>query len=489
MVFTGLNRNRRIRMCIALLFIAALVIPVSGATGRTTQVYVQPPVVNVSPQATLVVQPATEHVVVVTTTPVPQRITVVTTVPTTVPVVNVPRVVPGVTTATTRPTPEPTVFVLRTDTTRITTTAGTGAKNISNERQQVTGVNAVDITKGSLQVTTTGYRDPRTGEVLSPDAHPGSGLPGGKDISKEFPSGSDRAKDLGKGVLGGGTDYLGEGTPFDRNPGSNSLDGFLSEHGGNIPDPLAAYGSGRTGASPAQDAPATGTEGVTDTPAIDIQTQNADGTFSTFVCASDYVGVETTNKKGGDDCIILDFDKEGNADKSNKKTTSDFFQRMAVKFGFRDQQYEGEGGYTGGGGHSANDLNVGTNARITGKVVGGRDPGEAGLGTDTGGKVPALYLAIEKYIAAGGTVRGVRVGYQTGDSGLGQDIGGAGESRISGLKKAIGAQRFIIDPDAQYAEQVPWWMEKVVSPTAMAGATQINAVKAAAATAASGQTK
>ena len=115
---------------------------------------------------------------------------------------------------------------------------------------------------------------------------------------------------------------------------------------------------------------------------------------------------------------------------------------------------------------------------MTGKVVGGRDPGEAGLGQDTGGRMPARFEAIGKYVAQGGKVRGGKAGYQSGDSGLGQDVGGAAESRISGLKKAIDAQRFIIDPNAPNPDQIPWWMREKVSPMGQASNAQVNGVQA-----------
>ena len=115
---------------------------------------------------------------------------------------------------------------------------------------------------------------------------------------------------------------------------------------------------------------------------------------------------------------------------------------------------------------------------MTGKVVGGRDPGEAGLGQDTGGRMPARFEAIEKYVAQGGKVRGGKAGYQGGDSGLGQDVGGAAGKRISGLKKASDAQRFVIDPNAPNPDQIPWWLEEQVSPMDQASTAQVNAAQA-----------
>ena len=56
--------------------------------------------------------------------------------------------------------------------------------------------------KKRLQETTTGTKDPRTGQDLSKNANPGSGLPGGKDLSKEFPSGEQQWNDRLKGSLG-----------------------------------------------------------------------------------------------------------------------------------------------------------------------------------------------------------------------------------------------------------------------------------------------
>lgn len=319
------------------------------------------------------------------------------------------------------------------------------------------------------QETTTGTKDPRTGQDLSKNANPGFGLPGGKDLSKEFPSAERQWNDRLKGSLGGGSDYLGEGTPFDDKPGSNPMDDFLGQHGKNIPDPLAGQGKGRSGFSPAQDAPGTGS--VT----VGQVTMEED---TRIICASDYVSPKDSGAKK-DECIAVEYDRDGGfKTETDRKMAVDFWRKWMPKGGSSGQQYEGEGGYTGGGGHSANDLYIGSNGRMTGKVVGGRDPGEAGLGKDTGGKMPALFEAIGKYVAQGGKVRGGKAGYQGNDSGLGQDTGGAAEKRISGLKKATDAQRFIIDPNAPNPEETPWWLREKVSPMGQASTAQVNAVQA-----------
>ena len=111
------------------------------------------------------------------------------------------------------------------------------------------------LSKQRLQETTTGTKDPRTGQDLSKNANPGSWLPGGKDLGKEFPSAEKQWNERMKGALGGGLNDLSDGTPFDDKPGSNPADDFLKQHGGNIPDPLAGSGSGRSGFSPASDGP------------------------------------------------------------------------------------------------------------------------------------------------------------------------------------------------------------------------------------------
>jgi hypothetical protein len=332
------------------------------------------------------------------------------------------------------------------------------------------------LSQERLHETTTGTKDPRTGQDLSKNANPGFGLPGGKDLSKDFPSAEQQWNDRLKGSLAGGTDYLGQGTPFDDTPGSNPTDDFLNQHGANIPDPLAGYGQGRSGFSPAQDEPA-GDDPDYEAPAVDssggTSATNEEITLHSMLCGSDIIGKENIGK-AGDECIVIEIDGKGNFD---TKMVNDFLKDWLPK-GSSDQQYEGEGGYIGGSGHSANDLYIGTNARMTGKGVGGRDPGDAGLDKDTGGKTPARFEAIEKFVAQGGKVRGVKAGFQSGDSGHGQDIGGAAENKISGLKKISDAQRFIIDPNASNPEEIPWWLREKVSPMAKANTAQVNAVEA-----------
>ena len=327
-------------------------------------------------------------------------------------------------------------------------------------------INTAGLLRERFQETTTGTKDPRTGQDLSKNANPGSGLPGGKDLSKEFPSGEKRWNDRLKGSLGGGSDCVGDGTPFDDKPGSNRVDDFLSRHGGNIPDPLAGQGKGRSGFSPADDAPGSGSVTVGQITMEDTR----------IICASDYVSPKDSGAKR-DECIAVEYDRDGGFKTDvDRKMLIDFWRKWMPK-GSSDQQYEGEGGYTGGG-RSANDLYVGSAGRMTGKVPGGHDAGEAELGKDTGGRMPALVEAIGKYVAQGGRVHGGKAGYQGSDSGHGQDIGGAAEKRISGLKKATDAQRFSIDPNAPNPEEIPWWLREKVSPMGQASTAQVDAVQA-----------
>lgn len=453
---------------LTLLCIAALVLPASASTVRTAPANLQPVVVNVSPQATQAVQPVTERIAVVTTAPIPQRTTLSPTVPTTVPA-TIPTQIPVVSrqasaaiapVITTQPTRAPVVQAGG----KAVTNAGPSTAGIADVKR-VDTFSPSDLSRRDL--TTTGVKNPVTGDVMSPGAHPGSGLPGG-DIA--MPSAEDQWNSrIGKsGLLGGGTDYIGQGTPFDDNPFSNPMDDFMKQHGGNLPDPLEAFGKGRSGFSPAEG------EGE---PSVSVREITVQDGSTSIICGSDYVGVESANQMGGDECIVVQFDGQGGFKiEADRKMAVDFVV-LWVPHDSGDQQYEGEGGYTGGTGHSANDLDVGMAGRLSGKVTGGRDPGDPDLGKDTGGKMPAVIEAIGKYVTRGGRLHG-KAGWQSGDSGQGQDIGGTAEGRVSGLKKALGAQRFIIDPNAQYAEQVPWWIEKVVSPTAMNGAAQAGAVQA-----------
>ena len=239
---------------------------------------------------------------------------------------------------------------------------------------------------------------------------------------------------------------MSDGTPFDDKPGSDPADDFLKQHGGNFGDPLAGSGSGRAGFSPANDGAVNGSnsvgqgpsdqQGTADQSGGSTATGEGNGLGGTRIyCGSDYAGTENLGKKG-DDCVAIEYDGEG-----NYKTQED--EKMHREFMFNwmptaedwneSQQYEGEGGYTGGGGRGANNLNFGSARRMAGKVVGSSDQDAAGLGHDTGGRKPARFEAIEKFVARGGKVRG-KAGYQGGDSGLGQDVGGAAGQRISELK-------------------------------------------------------
>jgi hypothetical protein len=314
--------------------------------------------------------------------------------------------------------------------------------------------NAAGLFHDLVQETTPGMKNPWTGQDLSGDSHPGSGLPGGPDIGQEFPSGQQWIDRL-NGFLSGGSDYLGEGTPFEDTPGSDPADDFLSQHGANIPDPFAGFGNSRPGFSPAEDDSGSGSVTVGE---ITVEPGSTD-----IVCASDFLGAEDLGK-GGDECVVIQRDGQGNYKTDADKALNDYFWNKWVPKGEDDQQYEGEGGYTGGDGHCAGDLYLGYNARMTGKVVGGHDPDGPGLGQDTGRQMPAFLEAIEKYFAQGGSVHCGTAGYQGGDSGFGHDTGGAAEDKVSGLKQAIDAQRFVADPNAPNPEEVPWWIEEVVSP-------------------------
>ena len=134
-----------------------------------------------------------------------------------------------------------------------------------------------------------------------------------------------------------------------------------------------------------------------------------------------------------------------------------------------DQQYEGEPGYSGGG-RSANDIMIGGSRRFIGLVI--VDTSDASLGQDTGGKKPALFTAIENYVAKGGKVRGSIGGYQPGDSGQGSDIAGTQANHVTALKNALASQRFMIDPGATYAERISWWLQPKTSPGEMKATEQ-----------------
>jgi hypothetical protein len=459
-----LARRSYLWIALAVILVGALVLPAAAETVRIAPGNPDLVAVNTSPQAPPAVQPTRERVVVVPSTPAPQRTMAVTTVPTTVPAGNGRQGVSVITTVTIRPTQAQAVLPARV----VNGSAGSpgtgkdsGAALVVS--RHVTDVNPAGIAGEGVQETTAGVKDPRTGDIIPEDK--GAGLPGA-GTGTTMPSAADQWNNR-FGASGAG-DFTG-GTPFDKNPGSNSMDGFFGTYGGNIPDPLAAYGTGRPGTSPAESADSGGSSG--DDMSV---TTNEDGSFTLWVPVGE----------GADrEFYLIEFDAQGNL-KTDDGTTAQGTSNSAgttsnqiglgttdpSKGGSRGQQYEGEGGYTGGSGHSANDIMVGSSGRMTGKVPGTYDPGSPGLGQDTGGKTPALFQAIEKYVAQGGKVRGGTAGYQPGDSGLGQDTGGNQGSRVSGLKKAINSQRFVIDPDTRYVEQVPWWLEKKVSPREMSAA-------------------
>lgn len=222
-------------------------------------------------------------------------------------------------------------------------------------------------------------------------------------------------------------------------------------------------------------------------------------------CGSDFVGREFTEATGGDDCVVIDyggntnyktpvdakihyefmrqwypthkFDENGNGVFDDvPQDDNDNGDDDGQQDGNDGQQYDGEGGYTGGG-HNANNLNSGAARRVSGKGVGGRDPGSAGLGQDTGVRLPARLQAIGKYVAQGGRVHGGKGGYQGSGAGLGQDVGGAAEKKISGVKKATDAQRFNIDPNAPNPDELPWWARTKVSTRTQASNAQASAVQ------------
>ena len=331
------------------------------------------------------------------------------------------------------------------------------------------------------QITTPVVKNPWTGQDLSQNANPGNGLPGGMDLGKAFPSGQQQWNDRVNGALGGGSDYLGQGTPFGSTPGSDPANDFLNQHGGNIPDPLAAAGKDSSGISPADDDQTQNDQNQNGQTQNDQnqndqtqndqtqndqnQNDNEKGSVTvgeikllSMLCGSDIIGKENIGKDG-DECIIVEY---GNNDNFNVTMANNFLRDWLPK-GTHDSQDDGEGGC--GGGYTTHDLNIGSIGRMTGKAGGDRDPGQPGLGQDTGGKMPARIEAIGKYVAQGGKVLG-KAGYQGSDSGHGQDMGGLAEGKISDLEKAIDAQRFIVDPNAKDPEQAPWWIQKVVSPKA-----------------------
>lgn len=362
---------------------------------------------------------------------------------------------------------------------------GLGAPPLVEARTNTLVNNSAGLSKARLQATTPGTMDPWTGQDLSKNGNPGSGLPGGRDISKLFPSGDGRLN----GVFGGGSGNFGEGTAFGSKPGSDPAGDFLNQHADNIPDPLAASGKGISGLSPADDGP-------DDSLANDAKSSSADdtskgssaddtngkgtvavgeitvvhGDFS-MICGSDVSSPNDFPKQGGaDECVVIQHDDQGNFKSEGDRQAAENFvtpwypEPENGNNGNKD--FEGEDGDTGGCGHSANDLHVGSTGRMAGKVVGGTDPGEPGLGQDAAHKMPATLEAIGKYVAQGGKVYGGRAGYQGGDSGHGQDIGGAMERIVSVLQKAIDGQRFNIDPNAPCADQTPWWIQPFVSPAA-----------------------
>ncbi|MHB8898829.1 MAG: hypothetical protein ACYC6Y_08800 [Thermoguttaceae bacterium] len=326
---------------------------------------------------------------------------------------------------------------------------------------KLSSANASQLSKDRFHKTTTGVKDPWTGRSLSNHDNLGHGLPGGHDLSKDFPSAEQRWNNRFKGPLGGGTDYLGQGTPFDKKPGSSPMDDFLGQHGANLPDPLAASGTGRTGASPAQDGEGTGS--------VTWGEITVDHGTTSVICASDYMSAADLGS-AGDECAVVQLDGQGDfKTEADRQIANDFLSKW-VPGGSNGQQYEGEGGYNGGGGHSANDLTFRPAGPLGGRKVGGRDPGDAGLGQDSGERLPAQMEAINKYLAQGGKIRGAKAGFQGTDSGLGQDVGGAAAGRVSALKNALDAQRFVADPNARPADEMPWWIQEKVAPATQAAA-------------------
>jgi hypothetical protein len=499
MVINKLTGKMGIGLFIALLCIAVLVIPVSASTGRTVPGNVQPEVVNASPQ-TAPVAPSPERLVVVTTTtPVPQRGVVVTT--TTIPVVNEPRVIPAVTTIAVRTTLQPVVGQVRVvNVTNTGTASGTGSKIVSAENRQVAAINPADLVKKDIEETQVVVKDPKTGKVLTND-NPGSDLPGGKNIN--MPSAEDRWNNrFGAGGPGGVTD----GTLFDDNPNSNPMDGFFSTYGSNLLNPFAAYGSTRGGLSSAIGGTKKGNAIAGYGSRDDRGSAASSSSPGTAGIADFYGGDDTIAAPSSGSLQFRDYSmvevgisptdlKEANFLQRYGDYNAQEFEEVGKLYGGHnlqnDQQYEGEGGYTGGG-HSANDIMVGSR-RVTGIVV--VDAGEAGLGQDTGSKKPALFTAIEQYVARGGKVRGSIGGYEIGNSGQGNDIAGSQENRVTALKNALAARRFVVDADATSAEQVPWWMEERVQPKDLgyaaqaAGGVQAGMEQAASQNAQAGQTK
>jgi hypothetical protein len=472
-----------------LLTIAVLALPVSaappGAVGINRQA-----IVNVTLTATLLPE--------VTVLPTQQEVRTVETLVITPSVTTVPTTAPAAGTMGGAAAPlNPSVVAVMTPTSAPTPAAaglagnGSGIATSAISGQVNNAGIAGEVKQNAGRITTpVGQEIPGTDHsVPLPGQSTGSGLPGGIDVGKALPSGEDRATGLGSGVLGGGTDYLGQGTPFDTNPLSNPMDSFMNQYGANL-DPLAAEGLGRTGFSPADsgDSSQSGasTQDKTVAPANDDSSQsggstqdktvalaNDDGS-TVMLCAGDYVGVDNSKK---DECVVIEFSSSGGFKSSEDAKMAnewlqnwvDFNAKNPVPAGTHDQQYEGEGGYVGGG-SSANDIMVGAGGKSLGK---GPSTGQEtpGLGKDTGGNIPALYQSIASYVAKGGKLHGVKGGFDPGSSGLGGDIGGASENSVNSLKKALNTQRFIIDPDTMTGDEVPWWMQRVVSPTTQAATT------------------
>ncbi len=468
---------------------ASLIPAVPAATTRVNTGPVNITAVNVSMQVTHTIQPViTGRVAVVTTRTTVPRVTIRETIG------RVPAEI-GNQAARVTPTPSPsalptirkagTDLVADIPAREIRNLPGSGVnatgKAVANlsgrDSMGIAGAGVADLAtrdrdaliKGEIYETRTGIENPVTGEVISPGE--GNMLPGGLTMPGAEDRWNDRPGGAG-GVLGGGKDWTGEGTPFNDNPLGNPMDDFLNGHGGNLPDPMDAFGRGRPVISSAEGGDQSG------------------GDYSYLICGSDFLAVEN-QKSGKDECIII----EVVGGEITQESWSDFKELSEVwddsgdgkgGSGTQGQQYEGEGGYTGGTGGSANDLTFGGARRGMGGIgSGGAGTDEDGLAYDTGGKVPVVLQKVGEYIARGGKLRG-KGGYQPGDSGLGQDSGSA-TNRIAGLKKALDAQRFVIDADATSAERVPWWLEKKVSPGELAAVSQANAASAAGAPAAAAQ--
>ena len=338
-------------------------------------------------------------------------------------------------------------------------------------------INVAAITNQGIRTPILGIPDLRTGRDLS-NGNPGSGLPGVP--STGFPSGAQQWNDRINGFLSGGNGDLGTGMPFGSNPWSDPVGDFFNQHGSNIPDPLAASGKSGLGLSPADEG---SDENSTDGASKESSNDTGKGSVTvpsdeiwvvpgtmSVVCGSDVSPPSDFAPGGTDGCAVIQYNDDGSfKSDADRQIAIDYINTWYSKGNGKDNGNgnkepvdDGQGG-CGGDGLRVGDLNGGSAAQMTGKVVGGHNTDGPGLGQDTGHKMPGPIDAIGKYIARGGKVIG-KAGYQGSDSGHGQDIGGAAADKVSAVQKAIEAHQFDVNPNAAPEDQIPWWIQAVVSP-------------------------